>query len=190
MLRLARSEGIHRVTAYSRAARGSAELIADDERDEAMALWWMLALTFLGPPLPGPRAVRVRSAVSASRSPGGTRLRTCGVVDQERWRALRSDGPLDDRQSSRFEWFAVETRRLFAVPAARSTQLDRSDLGPMVRTAITCARWPRSSTRRCPPLQRGSPSRRAGSAAPSSVRCGRRSLGRPGDCPRTAGRPR
>lgn len=61
---------------------------------------------------------------------------------------------------------------------------------PIVRAPITCARWPQSSTRRCPLPQPSSPSRRAGSAAPSWVRCGRRSPGRPGGCPQTAGRPR
>lgn len=63
-------------------------------------------------------------------------------------------------------------------------------MSPNGATSITCAHWPRSSTRRCPPPRPGNPSRRAGSAAPSWVRCGQRSPGRPGGCPQTADRPR
>lgn len=104
----------HEVTAYSRLSRGSAELVADDERDELMDIQWLLALTFLGPPLPGPGQA------------AGEGCPECSVRKPIPWRDEAKDmrgsgsGAMAGRQLGRSmiavaeltpvkQWFAVET---------------------------------------------------------------------------------
>lgn len=125
------------------------------------------------------RAARSRSSLSACMSQRLRRSRTSGLDGG----ATRPDGrqPTSPPRSTR------ATLPLAVPPRWADPN------GPISHNAansITCAHWPRSSRTRCPLPRPSSPFRRAGSAAPSWVRCGRQSPGRPGGCPQTAGRPR
>lgn len=166
-----RTEGILHTSCYAREVSVLGQLIGETSRGVANG---NLGSTSL----PNDQASGSSPSPSARMSPRRRGSRTASSSRRPSQQAIPSSRPAAQPHPS---------EHTSDPSAGRFAQMGGSPNGA---NSVTCAHWPRSSKRRCPPLRRGSPSRRAGTAAPSWVRCGRRSPGPPGGCPQTAGRPR
>lgn len=166
-----RTEGILHTSCYAREVSVLGQLIGETSRGVANGNLGSTSLPF-------DQASGSSPSPSARMSPRRRGSRTASSSRRPSQQAIASSRPAAQPHPRSIR----ATHRLAVSP--------RWGGSPNGANSVTCAHWPRSSKRRCPPLRRGSPSRRAGTAAPSWVRCGRRSPGPPGGCPQTAGRPR